>query len=600
MYKFGAKQFKRARRDSADHLSVAVDRVSTPSVTKLSSSPIGVIEKILANLCTNCALQRGLLAVFLCAVAGLSIAAPANSNSTTGTVSTTSTTISATRIWPAPVYTRVTFEAPTAISHQLLLLQNPPRLVVDIEATEITPELAALAKKVRDTDPYIKQIRVARNKPGTVRVVLDLKSEVKPSLFTLGPAGEYKHRLILDVYPLNPVDPMAEIFAAKVVDKPLDVAVKPLNTGVSNPQLLVDGEPKKLVVASFAAPLKQMGMPPASVRPEAKPVVTPATVGAEVKVEDRLAAKVDAKVAPKPEVKIEPLKAAAAPSAVAIVRVVPIDTVKNDKIARAAALKTAQSTAKAQLAANLVSNSSRQIIVVIDAGHGGEDPGASGRKGTKEKDITLAIAKKLKEKIDAQPNMQAVLTRDDDYFIALHERVNIARSVQADLFVSIHADAFVRPDANGASVFALSEGGATSAAARWLAARENEADLIGGVNLSGEDPYLAKTLLDLSQTASINDSLKLGKAVLAEIGGINRLHKAQVQQAGFAVLKAPDIPSILVETAFISNPEEEKRLKDKAYQGKLADAITEGIVRYFEKNPPLARTAAVAFNDRLN
>ena len=571
MYKFGAKQLKTDGANSADHVeNVAAEFGASVALTAVPPRD-GFVQRALTSICTNCLLQRGLLAVFLCAVAGLSVAAP-------------STTISATRIWPAPVYTRVTFEAPTAISHQMLLLQNPPRLVVDIEATEITPELLALAQRVRETDPYIKQIRVARNKPGTVRVVLDLKKDVKPSLFTLAPAGEYKHRLILDVYPLNPVDPLAEMFTVKNIE----VAVKSLNTGVSSTSSSIDTDPKSVVasavVTSSAAPLKQMGMPPAILKPEAKPVV-------EVKAEPPKLPTV-AIVSTKPPV--------VAPAAVALAATAAIQTAKNEKTAHAAALKTAQSTAKAQLAANLVSNSLRQIIIVIDPGHGGEDPGASGRKGTKEKDVTLSIARKLKEKIDAQPNMQAVLTRDDDYFIALHERVSIARSVQADLFVSIHADAFVRPDANGASVFALSEGGATSAAARWLATRENEADLIGGVNLGGEDPYLAKTLLDLSQTASINDSLKLGKAVLAEIGHINRLHKAQVQQAGFAVLKAPDIPSILVETAFISNPDEEKRLKDKAYQGKLADAITEGIVRYFERNPPLARTAAVASNDRLN
>ncbi len=591
MYKFGAKELNTTGATPANHLNIVV----------ADGAASAVLQKVLASLCTNCLLQRGLLAVFLCTVAGIGFAA--------SIATTTATTISATRIWPAPIYTRVTFEAPTAISHQMLLLQNPARLVVDIETAEITPELAALAQRVRENDPYIKQIRVARNKPGTVRVVLDLKSNVKPSLFTLAPAGEYKHRLILDVYPLNPVDPMAEMFAAKTGDRGLEksldklpeIAVKPLNTAVSNMPSHVASEVKSAVTTasvstSSAAPLKQTGMPPAIVKPEAKPVVAQ-VAAVEPKVRDTIA-----KVTVVPPI----VSAAAAikPSPAAALKPSPIDVAAkekaNEKALHAASLKTAQSTAKAQLAANLVSNSLRQIIIVIDAGHGGEDPGASGRKGTKEKDVTLAIARKLKEKIDAQPNMQAVLTRDDDYFIALHERVNIARSVQADLFVSIHADAFVRPDANGASVFALSEGGATSAAARWLAARENEADLIGGVNLSGEDPYLAKTLLDLSQTASINDSLKLGKAVLAEIGGINRLHKASVQQAGFAVLKAPDIPSILVETAFISNPDEEKRLKDKSYQGKLANAITEGIVRYFEKNPPLARTATVASNDRLN
>lgn len=231
----------------------------------------------------------------------------------------------------------------------------------------------------------------------------------------------------------------------------------------------------------------------------------------------------------------------------------------------------------------------RLITVAIDAGHGGEDPGAKGANGSNEKDITLAIARRLKAQIDKRDNMRAFLTRDGDYFIPLHERVNKARRAQADLFVSIHADAFIKPHARGSSVFALSEKGATSAAAKWLAKHENDADLIGGINIDVKDVYLKQTLIDLSQTAAIADSLRLGTAVLEEIGGINNLHKARVEQAGFAVLKAPDIPSILVETAFISNPDEEKRLLDEEYQEKMATAIVEGIKRYFDKNPPLAR-----------
>jgi len=234
-------------------------------------------------------------------------------------------------------------------------------------------------------------------------------------------------------------------------------------------------------------------------------------------------------------------------------------------------------------------DSQRLIIVAIDAGHGGEDPGARGRSGAQEKDVTLAIARKLKDMLDREPNMRGVLTRDGDYFIPLHHRVEKARKVYADLFVSVHADAFIKPHARGSSVFALSERGATSAAARWLAKKENEADLIGGVNLDIADPYVKQVLLDLSQTATISDSIKLGRAVLDQIGGINTLHKARVEQAGFAVLKAPDIPSILVETAFISNPQEEKRLKRGDYQEQMALAIVEGIKRYFANNPPLAR-----------
>lgn len=239
-------------------------------------------------------------------------------------------------------------------------------------------------------------------------------------------------------------------------------------------------------------------------------------------------------------------------------------------------------------------NGARELVIAIDAGHGGEDPGAKGRLGTWEKQVTLAIARKLKAAVDAEPGMRGVLTREGDYFIPLQNRVIKARAAEADLFVSIHADAFIKPHARGSSVFALSERGATSAAARWLAKRENDADLIGGVNIDVADPFLKQVLLDLSQTATINDSLKLGRAVLDELARINDLHKPRVEQAGFAVLKAPDIPSILVETAFISNPEEEQRLKDEDYQDGMARALLAGINRYFAKNPPVARARPVA------
>jgi N-acetylmuramoyl-L-alanine amidase len=237
-----------------------------------------------------------------------------------------------------------------------------------------------------------------------------------------------------------------------------------------------------------------------------------------------------------------------------------------------------------------IKKNGRQIVIAIDAGHGGEDPGARGANGSHEKDVTLMIAKKLKEKIDSEPNMRGVLTRDSDFFIPLHGRVVKARNMQADLFVSIHADAFTNQLAKGSSVFALSERGATSASARYLAKKENESDLIGGVSLDDKDPLLAKTLLDLSQTATISDSLKLGKAVLTQIGAINALHTSRVEQAAFAVLKSPDIPSILVETAFISNPEEERRLNDVDYQDKLVTSILTGIKKYFSTNPALAKT----------
>ncbi len=230
----------------------------------------------------------------------------------------------------------------------------------------------------------------------------------------------------------------------------------------------------------------------------------------------------------------------------------------------------------------------RTITIALDPGHGGEDPGAIGPGGTREKDVVLEIARRLKARIDATPGMRAYMTRDRDFFVPLHVRVQKARRVKADLFISIHADAWIKPSARGSSVFALSERGASSTTARMLANKENAADLIGGVNLGSQDKQIAKVLLDLSTTAQINDSLKVGGHLLDEIKGINRLHKPRVEQAGFAVLKAPDIPSILVETAFISNPAEERLLKSSAHQDKLASAMMSGISRYFAANPPIA------------
>ena len=397
-------------------------------------------------------------------------------------------------------YTRVTFESATDIQHKLFALDNPDRLVLDLDNVEVTSALTGLAERVGDKDPFVKSVRVGRFRPGTIRLVFDLKAAVKPQVFTLAPVGEYGYRLVLDLYPLVPPDPLIAF---------LD---RYQNGRDSMP------EPER---------------PPT--RTDTGPIRT------------------------------EP------------------------EIAREAAAPPAPPAAQRKGRPP----STRLITVAIDAGHGGEDPGARGRSGTQEKDVTLAIARKLKERVDREPNMRAILTRDGDYYIPLHVRVQKARRVNADLFVSIHADAFVKPHARGSSVFALSERGASSAAARWLARRENEADLIGGVNLDVKDLQLKQTLLDLSQTATINDSLKLGKAVLSELGEINTLHKSSVEQAGFAVLKAPDIPSILVETAFISNPEEEGKLRSEHYQTKLAEALVQGMKRYFSKNPPLARDTMV-------
>ncbi len=375
------------------------------------------------------------------------------------------------RIWPSPEYTRITIETHEPISHKLFVVKDPERVVLDLESAQLSSELAALPAKVNEDDLYVQSLRVARFNAGTVRLVLNVKTEVKPQIFTLAPIGQYRNRLVLDVYPVEPADPLL----ALLLKNPSAEPVRPADPG-------------------------------------------PGLRG----------------------------------------------------------------------------------TVAVDAGHGGEDPGARGGSGAYEKDITLAIARKLKAKADADPQLRTVLIRDGDYFVPLHERVAKARAARADLFVSIHADAYVKPHARGSSVFALSERGATSAAARLLAKQENEADLIGGVNLNVKDQYLKQTLLDLSQTATINDSLKLGRAVLASLGEINTLHRGEIEQAGFAVLKAPDIPSILVETAFISNPEEERKLKDAAYQERMADAILAGIKRYFAQNPPLSKPTLVRKNGSVN
>jgi N-acetylmuramoyl-L-alanine amidase len=383
--------------------------------------------------------------------------------------------IASTRLWPAQEYTRVILEAPVAVPHALVTLREPDRVVLDLQGADLTPALAQLPMRVQSSDPYIAAIRFGRRTPDVVRVVIELKMEVSPQLFALAPVADFGHRIVLDLYPRNPVDPLMAL---------LDDA------RASQPGARDDR--------------------PQAARPD------PTSESAERR---------------------------------------------------------------------------RRITVVLDPGHGGEDPGAVGRRGTYEKDVVLSIGRKLKRMVDASPGMRAVLTRDDDYFVPLATRVQKARRVEADLLVSIHADAFTDPAARGSSVFALSEHGATSAAARWLAQRENGADLIGGVNLDGRDPLLARTLLDLSQSAQISDSLKVGRYVLQQIGSHNTLHKAAVEQAGFAVLKAPDVPSILVETAFISNPDEELKLRSDKHQARFAESIADGVKRYFAQNPPLAREA---------
>ena len=411
------------------------------------------------------------------------------------------------RIWPSEDYTRITLESDQVlpISHQLL--RGPDRLVVDIEGLQLNSTLKDLVAKVKPNDPYVSQIRVGQFQPTVVRLVFDLKEAVKPQLFSLDPVAEYQHRLVFDLYPTNPPDPLMQL----------------VKESAKKEKLLLEAQGKKDddPIAAFA-----------------KPGNTPET---------------------KSEKGGKPSPQGSAGKA-------------ND-------LSGAQQRIPFK----------RLVTIALDPGHGGEDPGAIGARGSYEKHIVLSIAKRLKGKIDQEASMRPFLTREGDYFVPLHRRVSKARQVEADLFISIHADAFIEPRARGASVFALSQQGATSSTARWMANKENSSDLIGGINIKVKDKQVAHLLLDMSTTAQINDSLRVGNSVLRNIGDFAPLHKNKVEQAGFAVLKAPDIPSILIETAFISNPQEEKRLNDEGYQGRIAEAILAGIKDYFSKNPPVAR-----------
>lgn len=420
--------------------------------------------------------------------------------------------IVAVRTWPADEYTRVTLEMDSELKAEHFTLDGPDRLVVDIEGLTLNSTLNELVSKVRPNDPYIGSVRVGQNRPNVVRLVLDLKQPVAPQIFTLKPIGEYKYRLVLDLYPKVAQDPLLAIMDSKDPDPLADVLEQLAQQNNQAPIPSVQGQ-----TMPQTARKPDLPSPPKSTPAPSRPTTPPPAAS------------------PAPGPRRGPL------------------------------------------------------LVALDPGHGGEDPGAIGRGGTREKDIVLAIARRLKKLIDSTPGMKAYMTRDGDYFVPLHVRVQKARRVKADLFISIHADAWIKPTARGSSVYALSQNGATSTMARMMAQRENEADLIGGVNLGTHNAQVAKVLLDLSTAAQINDSIRVGSKVLHEIGKINRLHKRQVERAGFAVLKAPDIPSILVETAFISNPTEEKLLRSSKYQEQIARAMLSGIQGYFRETPTLAR-----------
>ena len=440
----------------------------------------------------------------------------------------------AVRVWPAPDYSRVTLESDKPLKTTQTFIPNPPRLAVDIQGMQLTNTLKELAVKVQPDDPNIASIRIGQNSPNVVRMVLDLKQAANPQVFTLKPVPPYQHRLVLDLYPAQELDPLAQLIQERLPGSSELAANTTATTAAAAPAH--DDDPLSQLIAQRQTAQTAQAEPSA-----------PAT--------------------------------AAPPSAPAQVAAAPAQPAQP-----APSTKTAGPT-------------ERIIIVALDPGHGGEDPGAIGPRGTREKDIVLKIALLLRQRINATRingnPMRAFLTRDADFFVPLATRVSKARRVQADLFISIHADAFTKPSAKGASVFALSPKGASSAAARWLADKENQADLIGGVNVTSKNKAVQNAVLDMSTTAQIRDSLHLGSAVLSHIGGFAKLHKPKVEQAGFAVLKAPDIPSVLIETAFISNPDEELRLRSPAYQAKLADAIMQGIRQYFAKFPPTARSRSI-------
>lgn len=442
--------------------------------------------------------------------------------------------ILAVRVWPARDYTRVTLELDRPLKSTQLQLSDPPRLVVDLEGLEIDLALRELVAKIRPEDPYIERVRVGQHQPKVARIVFDLKSAVAPQLFTLEPAGTYRHRLVLDLHPIVPVDPLLTLLedvrsrqaAGSMPGR--DPIAGLLGEASGSPATATD-TPDTTTTAKATGRGTTQPAEPTTGQAATPPRMTAAEHG--------------------------PAKR------------------------RPGAASRPQSMA-------------RLVTIAIDPGHGGEDPGAIGRRGTKEKDVVLRIAQRLRERIDTEPSMRAFMIRDGDYFVPLAQRVAKARRVQADLFVSIHADAFVRPEARGASVYVLSERGATSAAARWLARRENDSDRIGGTRFAVRNREVRRILLDMATTVQIQDSSRLGKIVLGELRGVGELHKPHIEQAGFAVLKAPDIPSILVETAFISNPLEERRLASARYQVQIADAIFRGLRAYLRRHPPAPKAQA--------
>lgn len=438
--------------------------------------------------------------------------------------------IYAVRVWPSEDYTRITIETDQKLKFEQKTLANPDRVLIDLYNVRADTTLKEVVTKIDTNNPHIIKARIGQFRPNIVRIVFNLKSPANQKIFTLKPIGQYRHRLVIDLYPIIEIDPLIT---------------------------LIQKNKEKQSQSMLAA---------------TKKITNTTPIADDI---DQFFENLNTKA----QKSIDPIDAIVSNSTNKMF----LDKPRENDFFK---------TSRFDLSKNKNGKTTIPglMTVAIDPGHGGEDPGAIGPSGTQEKIIVLDIGKRLQEKIDKEPDMQAILTRDSDFFVPLHSRVQKARRVGADLFVSIHADAFTSPKAHGSSVYTLSEHGASSLAAYWLANKENSSDEIGGVEFKKHNQALSKMLIELSTTAQIRDSLRYGHFVLDEIRKINRLHKSTVEQAGFSVLKAPDIPSILVETAFISNPIEENNLKSEVYREKIAEAIFKGIKKFFDTYPTTYRT----------
>jgi N-acetylmuramoyl-L-alanine amidase len=451
------------------------------------------------------------------------------------------------RMWPAEEYTRLTIEHDVPIKFRYFVMRklSPVRMAVDIEGMVLSERLQKMIEGVKANDPYIAGIKVEQNTKTTIRISIDFKVDVDPQVFSLKPVGNYKYRLVFDIYPAEQRDPLMAIIQKQEKEKD---AVGRLLAQVAEGQKRMKeiraeaggGDAIGDIIAGISSGTAVPMRPEGQAGQKTKPVKeTPKKAGTPAKAAEKLPPKT-------------------APAAA------PAETKKP-------------------------SVPQRQLVIAIDPGHGGEDPGAIGKTyGTREKDVVLSVGRILYRELNALPGIKAVMTRNSDYFVPLNRRVSKARAANADFFVSIHADAWIKTTVRGSSVFCLNNKGKVSTQNKWLANNQNNADLIGGVNITSQDESVAKILMDMSFTAQISDSRDYGSKILAELEKINALHRSYVEEANFAVLKAPDIPSVLVETAFLSNPEEEKKLRSSAFQRKLAVAIGNGILRAFNRKVRLA------------